>query len=306
MTTKIFVCGATGTQGGAVIYHLLQKGVSVHAIVRDPNSHGGQKLQEVGVTVTQGNYDDEESLRRGLEGCTGLFLNLSPDFSNEKLELEQARRILSIAKASGVDQIVYSSGFAANEPERLTYWDANGFVGKVILSKQAIENEVRAAGFTSWTILRPANFMSNFLLPLVKFLYPGLVETGVWTTALTKENLVPNVDPNDIGRFAAEALSNSQRFHAKEIDLASELLSVEDILKELAQATGRQFKAEFLRQEEVDAQLAVNPMIGGQLAMRDMHKFVNMEELKAWGIPLGSFKGFLERKKESVEKTYSI
>ncbi|KAK1150262.1 hypothetical protein N8T08_000164 [Aspergillus melleus] len=306
MTTKIFVCGATGTQGGAVTHHLLQNGASVHAIVRDPSSHGGQKLQEVGVTVTQGNYDDEESLRRGLQGCTGLFLNLSPDFTNEKHELDQARRILSIAKASGVNQVVYTSGFAVNQPEKLPYWDPTSFLGKTLLTKQAIEHEVRTTGFASWTILRPANFMSNFLLPLVKFLYAGLVETGVWTTVLSKETLLPNVDPNDIGRFAAEAILNSQRFHAKEIDLASELLSVEDILEELAQATGRQFKAKYLTQEEVDAQLAVNPMIGGQLAMRDMHRFVNMEEVKAWGIPLGTFKGFLERKKESVEKTYSV
>lgn len=305
MAQKIFICGATGTQGGAVTHHLLQNGVSVQTIVRDPNSHGGQKLQEIGVTVTQGDFDDDDSLRRGLQGCAGLFLNLSPDFTNENHEIEQARRILSIAKASGVRQIVYSSGFAANEPEKLTYWDPNGFTGKVLLAKQAIEKEVRAAEFDAWTILRPANFMSNYLLPLVEFLYPGLVETGVWTTALTKETLVPMVDPNDIGRFAAEALLDARRFHSREIDLASELLSVEDVLAKLAQATGRQFKAHFMTQAEVDAQAAVNPMIGGQLAMRDMHRFVNIEDVRAWGLPLGTFGGFLERKKEAVRKTYS-
>ncbi|PLB43977.1 putative NAD dependent epimerase/dehydratase [Aspergillus steynii IBT 23096] len=306
MTPKIFVCGATGTQGGATTHHLLQKGASVHALVRDPNSHGGQKLQEVGVTVTPGNYDDEDSLRKGLQGCAGLFLNLSPDFQNEKHEVEQARRILSIAKASGVSRIVYASAFAVNDPERLTAWDPNGFLGKIILSKQAIENEVRAAGFDSWTIIRPANFMSNYLSPLATMLYPGLVETGVWTTALLKETLVPMVDPNDIGRFAAEAILDPSRFHTKEIDLASELLTAEDILKELAQATGRQFKAHFLTEEEINAQAAVNPMIKGQLGMRDMYRFVNIEDVKAWGFPLGTFGGFLERKKESVGKTYSV
>lgn len=306
MTLKIFVCGVTGTQGGAVTDHLLQKGASIHALVRSPSSASSQKLQEAGVIITLGNFDDEDSVRKGLQGCTGLFLNLSPDFMNETHELDQARRIISVARKSGVQQIVYTSGFAANEPERLTHWDPNGLTGKVLLSKQAIENEVRSAGFDAWTIIRPANFMSNYLHPLAPYLYPGLAETGVWTTALTQATLLPMVDPNDIGQFAAEALMNPSRFHTKEIDLASELLSVEDILKVLAQATGRQFKARFMTQEEVNAQAAVNPMIGGQLAMRDMHRFVNLEKVKTWGFPLGGFGEFLERRKESVGKTYSV
>lgn len=155
-------------------------------------------------------------------GCTTLFLNLSPNHTNPNGELGQAQQILTIAKQVGIQQVIYTSAMGTTDPTRLQHWNSNSLVGMVVLGKQAIENEVRNAGFKYWTILRTGNFMSNFLDPLVR-MYQGLVETGIFTTAFTRETVLPMVDPNDIGKFAAAAVLNSAKFNQKEIRKKSRL-----------------------------------------------------------------------------------
>ncbi|KAE8366365.1 hypothetical protein BDV27DRAFT_170950 [Aspergillus caelatus] len=303
-TSTFFVCGATGTQGGAVINHLLKAGAEVHAITRNLDTPAAQNLQSRGVHLTQGDFTDLETFKQSMKGCTALFLNLMPDLRIPNSEVHQAENILSAAKEAGIKHVIYSSGFSVNEPQRLKNWDPNSFVAKILLNKQTVEGKVRTAGFEYWTILRPGNFMANYLQPLVR-MYPGFVEAGVWTTALLPETKLPMVDHNDIGAFGAAALFDPARFHEKEIEIASEFLHVEDVTKALSRATGRDLKAVFLSQEEVEKQATQNPFIGGQLLARDMAQFVDLEEVRAWKLPLGTFEKFLEREKEMVNATWS-
>ncbi|KAI9931186.1 hypothetical protein ASPWEDRAFT_34289 [Aspergillus wentii DTO 134E9] len=297
---SIFICGATGTQGGAIIHHLLNKGLTIKAITRDLTSPTAKALLNAGVILTQGNYDNEETLQTALKDCTSLFLNLMPSFTDPNHEFEQAKKILSIAKQAGVKQVIYSSAFGVNQPE---LFDPSSFVGKVLLGKKAIENHVRDAGFEHWTVLRPGNFMSNFLLPNV-LMYGGLVETGRYTTAWTKDTVLPMVDPNDIGQFGAAAVLDPVRFNQKEIEIASELMTVNDVMLCLSKAAGKDLQAVYLTDKEIEEQSAQNPLIDMQVMMRGMARFVDMESLKAWKIELGSFEQFLEREKERVEQTY--
>ncbi|OOF91592.1 hypothetical protein ASPCADRAFT_518395 [Aspergillus carbonarius ITEM 5010] len=302
---SIFVCGATGTQGGSITHHLLQKGIQVHTITRTPNSPAAQTLQSLGVHITQGTYDDEASLRASLTGCTGLFLNMMPDFLNPENETIRGRRVLSLAKEAGIKHVVYSSSFAANEPEKIRTFTPTSFTGKMLLNKQALEIATRTSGFERWTILRPGNFMSNFLAPTAR-MYAGLVEKRCWTTAWTPETQIAMVDPVDIGRVGVEALlDETERFHGAEIELAGELLTVGEILGALAKVTGMEFKADYMTEKEIGEQVATNFLIEAQLAMRDMAQFADLERLRELGLELGKFESFLEREKVNVVKTYS-
>lgn len=299
----VFVCGATGTQGGALTHHLLQKGIKVQAITRDINSTTAKNLLSLGVSLTEGNFDDEQCLLRGMTGCTTLFLNLTPDPTNPTGELDQAKRILGVAKQVGINQVIYTSALGTTNPERLRHWNPNSFVGMIVLGKQVIENQVRDSGFEQWTILRPGNFMSNFLDPLVR-MYQGLVETGTFTTAFTKETVLPMVDPNDIGKFAAAAVMEPTRLNRKEIEIVSQMMGVEAVMQDLSRATGKTLSVSFLSEEEVEVQSRQKPFLAFQVAMRDLSQFVDMEEVKKWNIELGTFAQFLEREKERVDKTY--
>lgn len=146
--------------------------------------------------------------------------------------------------------------------------------------------------------------MTNFLAPMV-YMYSGLVDKGCWVTAWTTETKIPLVDPMDIGKVGAMALTD-KKFHGKEIEIAGELLTVEEIVKELVKATGRDLKATYLTEEEIEAQAAVNPLIEAQLAMRDMAQFADLEATKEWDLDLGTFERFLKRENEKVVKTFSV
>ncbi|KAJ5090266.1 hypothetical protein N7532_008950 [Penicillium argentinense] len=300
----VFVCGATGTQGGALANHLLQQNIPVRAITRNTQSEIAQNLLARGVHLTQGNFDNEEALRKAMTGCTALFLNLMPSHLKPTGELDQAKKIIAIAKEIGINQIIYTSAMGTVNPERLPAWNPASFPGMVLLSKQSIENEVRTAGFEKWTILRPGNFMSNFINPLVR-MYNGLVETGVFTTAFTIETVLPMVDPNDIGRFAAAAVLGSDRFHGKEIEVASQMMGAQALMEDLSQATGKDMRVVFLSDEEINEKVTQDPFLGAQLVIRDMAIFVEFEKVKEWNIELGTFAQFLEREKERVQATYN-
>lgn len=299
----VFVCGATGTQGGAVTTNLLEKGIAVKSITRNINSPEATRLLSKGVTLSEGDFDDEESLDKAMKDCTALFLNLRPDFTKPNGELGQAQKVLCAAKHAGVEHVVYTSSLGTRNPERMPNWSPNSMVGMLIAGKQTIENEVRNAGFKTWTILQPGNFMSNFLSPMVQ-MYQGLVETGTLTTALLPETMLPMIDPNDIGKFATASILDPVTFNQQEIENVSQMVGAENLMQDLARFTGKDIKIKFLSEEEITEQLPTNPLLGPQKVMRDMALLVDMREVQKWGIQLGTFAEFLEREKERVQQTY--
>ncbi|PTB41772.1 hypothetical protein M441DRAFT_26939 [Trichoderma asperellum CBS 433.97] len=299
---KVFVCGVTGTQGGAVARSLRSQNVAVTALARDPSSPQAQAIKALGVELFPGNFDDSSALARALAGCTAAFLNFSPDFNDWTAELRWAKSIIASARNAGAKHILYSSGFAVNAPEKLQYWDPNSVMAIVLLSKQSIEKEVRGAGFDYWTILRPGNFMANYLPPKV-MMYGDFPQSGVWHTALLKETKLPMIDEDTIGRFTSAAILNPTKFTGQEIEIADELLGPEQILEELSATAGRQLKAEYMSDAVIEEKKS-NPFILGQFAMRDMVQFVDMEKVKSWGVPLSSFNAYLQREKDHIKETY--
>ncbi|KAL3440755.1 hypothetical protein BJX65DRAFT_289907 [Aspergillus insuetus] len=306
-TTTIFVCGATGTQGGAVVTNILKTPtLKAHAIARDLSSPASQSLKAAGVTLFAGDFNDENSLRTAMRGCNGLFINLMPNLADLTQELAQAKRLLSVAKEVGVEHLVYSSGFSVDHPERRRHYNPDGFVTKLLLSKQKVEEAVRSAGFKYYTIIRPGNFMTNMLAPHVNMMYAGLVEKAEITTAFTPDVVLPMIDTNDIGKFATAAFLDPGRFNGQEFEIASELMGFEELVRALGGVMGREVKINYMSQEEIDAQIPVNPFLGGQLMMRDMVDCVDMAKVRAWNIPLGTFGEFLERESARVKATYGF
>ncbi|KAK0744945.1 hypothetical protein B0T21DRAFT_358712 [Apiosordaria backusii] len=200
----IFLTSATGTQGLNLARLLRSQSPPwpVHATVRSLTSPAAIELSTLGVSLTPGSWDDLPALQQALKGCTALFLNLIIDFSDFAHELTQARNILSLAKAAGIKQVVYSSAAALSSLEEHFNVEKDGSPLMVasLRSKQQIEAEIKNGGWDSWTILRGANFMENMLDPKVR-MYPGLKETGVFRVAFKPGEKLPFVDTGDIARF---------------------------------------------------------------------------------------------------------
>src|SRR6202034_4802686 len=77
-TSKIFVVGGTGAQGLPVIGALVaDKKYSIRALTRDATSRRANALLALGnVSILEGTFADEATLRQGFRGCDGAYVNI--------------------------------------------------------------------------------------------------------------------------------------------------------------------------------------------------------------------------------------
>ncbi|MBV9940621.1 MAG: NAD(P)H-binding protein [Solirubrobacterales bacterium] len=136
----IFVTGATGNAGGAVIRALVNAGEQVRGLVRDAD----RALLPAGVEPVVGDLNEPRTLVPHFEGVTAAFL-----LSGYK-GLEET---LGNMRRAGVERVVLLSSSAAPTAD-LT----NAVARYHILSEQA----VRQSGL-GWTFLQPNTFMTNTL-----------------------------------------------------------------------------------------------------------------------------------------------
>ncbi|WP_438011994.1 NmrA/HSCARG family protein [Sorangium sp. So ce321] len=174
----ILVTGATGTVGRQVVEQLAKRGADVRALVRDP----AKADFPAGVAVAQGDLLDVDSLRSAFSGVSTLFLlnAVVPD------EFTQALIALNVARAAGVERIVYLSVIHSD-----LYVNVPHFAGKF-----AVERMIEQMGLSA-TILRPAYFMNNDLT--IKDVVTGY---GVYPMPIGGKGLAM-IDARDIGEIAA-------------------------------------------------------------------------------------------------------
>jgi uncharacterized protein YbjT (DUF2867 family) len=182
----ILVTGATGTVGRQVVEHLVQRGANVRALVRDPT----KAALPAGVDVVRGDLLDVDALRGGLAGVSTLFL-LNAVVADE---YTQALIALNLARAAGVERIVYLSVIHSD-----VYVDVPHFAGKF-----AVERMIERMGLHA-TVLRPAYFIDNDLSIQDVVRGHGLYPMPIGSKGLAM------VDTRDIAEVAAIELLRRER-----------------------------------------------------------------------------------------------
>lgn len=302
---KVFVCGVTGNQGGAVAAALLSKGAAVQSISRDTSTPKAQAATAKGIKLAQGSFDDESSLATAISGCNAAFVNVATNFFDPSGEVKQGTNVLDALKAAGIQHVVYTSGLGCDAPEKLEAFDPDSFMASMCRNKQVLEEQVRS-GFPRWTILRPGHFATNYLTPRSPQ-YGDFYETGEWANALRKETKLAVIDMATVGAFAAAALADdSGRFDGQELPLADELIPVDEILASLGRVSGRQLRARFYTDQEVAELLKVMPPLLSHVNIRNQADFTDMERLKSFGVPLSSFDAFLDREQDAIRSAYKL
>jgi uncharacterized protein YbjT (DUF2867 family) len=175
----------------------------------------------------------------------------------------------------------------------------------VLKPKIAMEEVVRSAGFKYYTILRPGNFMANFVAPKISVVNPDLEKMGVYRTSYTRETRIPMIDEADIAKFCVKAFADPERFNGKAIALASQLCTVDELMTDLSRVSGKPIRAHYLSDAEIEEEARKNSPASWHRFLSDMDRLVDMEEVKAWGINLNTFGEFLERQNDVVKKTFS-
>ena len=105
----VFVAGATGAQGGATTNALLERGHSVIAITRNPNSDAAKALASRGVDVRTGDYADTDSIERAAAGADAAFAVTTSFEAGTDAEIEFGKTLVSALNDAGVGHIVFSS-----------------------------------------------------------------------------------------------------------------------------------------------------------------------------------------------------
>ena len=214
----ILVCGATGSQGGAVARSLLDRGFRVRALTRDTQKAEAQALAERGAELVQGDMDDRSSVDRALEGAHGVFSVQNFWEAGYDREVRQGKTVADAAKAAGVGHFVYSSVGSAHRQTGIAHFD----------SKWEVEEHVRGLGLPH-TVLRPVFFMQNWEM------MRGPILGGTLPQPLDPGKPFQQVAVEDVGAFAAMAFGHPDEWIGREVELAGD----ERTMPEIAEAFGR-------------------------------------------------------------------
>jgi len=290
----ILVTGATGTQGGAVVRSLLGAGRAVRAMTRNPDSDKARALAAAGVEVVRGDFDDMASLDAALAGASGVFSVQTPTHPGDlDTETRAGKALVDAAFRTGVDMFVHTSVARAGDHEQFAGWREGRWERSYWLAKAAVNEAVRQRGFKRYVILKPAMMMENLVAPVAQFMFASLGKTGRFETAIASGTRTDWIAARDIGAFAAAAFGDPDRFHGKEIDLAAQSLTMDEVAASIARGTGRRVSAVSLSEEEALARSNHAGVVSNQ-AWRNVEGYrVDLDAVRAWGIPLTSLDEFV-------------
>ncbi|CAH0023588.1 unnamed protein product [Clonostachys rhizophaga] len=277
------VTQATGRQSQWIIRHLLAAGANVHAVVRNPEKLPAI-LNEANVTVFKGESTDSEAVFKAAQGCKGAFLNTFP--YPPGIEAQQATTVVEACKKAGVETIVASTTFNTGDKD---LWDNTKEIGLhgYYQSKALVEDILRGAGFQGL-------YMN----------YPTLPVDGIFLHSLNDGVPIAHTDACDIGKYAAAALQDAEKFGGEEIDLANEFLTPLEVGEILKKVSGKDIQAR--KRTEIEMEEANNAV-----GLHKFHAWINTRDLKhgpertkavqaKFGIPFNSLESALQREKVAL------
>ena len=220
---SILVCGATGSQGGAVARSLLDRGFRIRALTRDTQKPEAEALAKQGAEVVQGDMDDRSSVDRALEAAHGVFSVQNFWETGYDREVRQGKTVADAAKAAGVEHFLYSSVGSAHRRTGIAHFD----------SKWEVEEHLRGLGLP-YTVLRPVFFMQNWEMmrePILGGTLPQPLDPG---------KPFQQVAVEDIGTFVAMAFEHPEEWIGREVELAGDERTMPEIAETFGRVIGRE------------------------------------------------------------------
>jgi uncharacterized protein YbjT (DUF2867 family) len=215
----ILLTGVTGKTGGATAQALLNKGLKLRAIVRNPEKAAA--LAAAGIELVTGDATDPALLKTAMAGVDRALL-VMPN-SEHQLRLEQ--QFTDVAKQSGVKHLVKMSSMESVA-------DAKSPIPK---AHYASEQYIEKSGL-QWTFLKPNFFMQNFLgsAGTIKEQGKFFLPMGDGRTVMA--------DCRDIGAVAAAVLTGTGHAGQRYEITGPEVLSFHDVAARFSKVLGRKIE----------------------------------------------------------------
>jgi len=275
---NILVTGATGTQGGAVVDHLLADSEQweIYGLTRDATSDGAEALESRGVTVVEGDLIDADRMAELVDGMDAVYGVTMFMEQGTDVEVEQGVTLAEAAADAGVDHFVYSSVGSADADTGLPHFE----------SKWAVEQRIEELGLPA-TVVRPVFFMQNFASMMRDDIMDGQL-----VMPLAEGVSLAVVDATDIGRAVVAALSDPDTFLGEVITLAGDDLTLEGFAAAFSDQLGHEVQPVHADVEDY------REMAGDEMAdmfrwFNDVGYDIDITDLAEYGIETTSFEAYL-------------
>ena len=227
----ILITAATGQVGSAALNALAGAGAAVRALVRDQVGFAAPE----GVQVVKGDFDDDASIAKALEGVAVMLL-AGRDSPNS---VAQHRRVLAQVRQAGVRHVVKLSAIGASPESPIA----------LMREHHEVDEEVRK-GAAGWTLLKPHLYMQNLLRAADAVRREGRL------AAPMGRNRFPLVDTRDVGAAAAMVLRDPAAHAGKVYALTGPVaVSYEEAAKALTSIAGRVVTYEAVAPAEFEQRL---------------------------------------------------
>ncbi len=226
--SKVLLIGVTGGTGRNVINGFFQQGVTNLRIITrkiDSNRSVLSKLIDLGVEIIEADLDDETSLPGAFTDIAAVYCHgIATDSAkpNPK-EIERAYRLAQAAKQANIKHFVYNSAGGVDRNSGVPH----------IEQKHKVEQILQESNLPT-TMLRACLFMEEFWK---KYTRPSILK-GSFPFSIPKDKPLHLITTKDMGRVAAYVIQHPQKYIAKEIELAGDVLTPQQIAEIFSQVQG--------------------------------------------------------------------
>lgn len=240
-TPIVFVIGGTGAQGIPIIKSLVaDKKYHCRILTRDTTSPRAQELLALGnVTLVEGTFANEKTLRDGFAGAKAAFINIDGFNCGEKTEIFWTIRAYELAiESRSVEFFVYGnldyglkkSGF--DSKYRAGHYDGKGRIGEWILQQnKANSGRMKAALFTTGPYIEMTVSSSTPISPSIE---DGVV---TWRVPLG-DGAVVHVALEDCGYYVRWLFDHQDRANGLDLEVAIAHIGYHELAKAFEKVTG--------------------------------------------------------------------
>lgn len=226
---RYLVTGATGKQGGAVARRLIDDGLRVRAMTRNPEGERARALEALGAEIYAGNLGDPDSVGQAVAGVDGVFSvqNYWDQATGFEGEIAQARNLALAAKQEEVRHFVQSTMAKADDVTSVPHFE----------SKRRIESQLAEIGIPH-TLIGTVFFMDNVLDPKMG----GSMTFPTLSGSLRPTTRIHLLLSDDVAGAVAQVFSRPEKYVGRRVNLAGDQLTVTEMKSIYQEVIGRKPK----------------------------------------------------------------